>query len=44
MMLVQFPKASLTSPCLYTVNKPTNKKIQANKWIIEKSLVMKLYT
>lgn len=26
MMLVQFPKASLTSSGLYTVNKPTEKK------------------
>lgn len=44
MMLVQILQASLTSSCLYTVNKPTEKKIQANKWIIETSLVMKLYT
>lgn len=26
MMLVQFPKASLTPSCMYTVNKPTEKK------------------
>lgn len=44
MMLVQFPKASLTSSCLYTVNKPTEKKIQTDKWITETTLVMKLYT
>lgn len=44
MMLVQFPQASLTSFCLYTVNKPRESKIQANKRIMETSFIMKLYT
>jgi len=43
-MLVQCPKASLTSSCLCTVNKPIEKKIQANKRTTETSLVMNLYT